>query len=287
MQSRKKIERFIANVEVGTDPGRDREVLDEVVQRHIDFKQRRSQRGHPHKWRIAMKCRSTKVAALLVVAIVLAGTFGMGGGSAAFSQIRHGVDSTLAWLRQMVVGRTPGEPAVEPPVFQPTGEQAPSREVIYAARFFPVHDNETGIWQSLTDQGIELVQVSTDPEVYFTTLARAQAESFDEVVTLRTLSSPRFTVLAGETASIAVTKADPQNGQRGFALGLLPLVSSDGREVQSTISFHDGDRGFEIPNVSTEPGGVVLIRVKGVHLSEEAESEGPLEFLIRIQVNLP
>ena len=86
---------------------------------------------------------------------------------------------------------------------------------------------------------------------------------------------------------IALTEADPQNGQRGFALGLLPLVSSNGREVQSTISFHDGDSGFEIPDAGTEPGGVVLIRVKGIHFSEEAESEGPLEFLIRIQVNLP
>ena len=49
-------------------------------------------------------CRSLLVSAL-----------GLGTGSVAFSQAGHAVNSTLAWLRQAVVGRAPGEPRAEPP----------------------------------------------------------------------------------------------------------------------------------------------------------------------------
>ena len=81
-----------------------------------------------------------------------------------------------------------------------------------------------------------------------------------------------------------------RTGRRGFALGLLPTVSGGGEEVRSTISFHDGHNGFEIPNVSTEPGGVVLIRATGMLQGQEdggeTDRDGPFEFLIRIQADI-
>ncbi|MCL5278589.1 MAG: hypothetical protein M1376_01620 [Planctomycetes bacterium] len=64
------------------------------------------------------------------------------------------------------------------------------------------------------------------------------------------------------------------------------MVSSDGKEVQSTISFHDGRRGFEIPDVSTESGGVVLLHAKGMFsdLSQNGSALG--EVLIRLQMDI-
>jgi DNA-directed RNA polymerase specialized sigma24 family protein len=146
------------------------------------------------------------------------------------------------------------------------GEQTPNpdrRPVTCATRFFKVSQEEQGLWQSLRDQGIELVGVSTDPEVYYAALSPEQAQSFDASVTLKCLSAPRVTVLDGESAAIAVKDWTLQ-GPHGLAVAWLPTISSDGKEIQSTVSFHDGRNGFEIPNVSTESGGVVLIRARGI-----------------------
>jgi len=53
-------------------------------------------------------------------------------------------------------------------------------------------------------------------------------------------------------------------GTDACALAWLPTISSDGAHIQSSFSFHDGDNGFEIPNVTTGEGGVILVRVKGI-----------------------
>ncbi len=66
-------------------------------------------------------------------------------------------------------------------------------------------------------------------------------------------------------------------------------MSSDGKEVQSTISFHDGHNGFEIPNVSTESGGVVLIHAKGMFPGSQSIGEQDnrsIEVLVRLQVDV-
>ena len=236
-----------------------------------------------------------RVAAVVVLALVFIGALGLSTGSVAFSQAGRAVNSTLAWLRQAVVGVAPGEPRAELPALPAASdktaeEMANPTEVTYTARIFRVHENEVGVWQSLKGQGIEFVAASTNPQLYYAALTREQAESFDTSVTLRWLSTPRVTVSAGEIFTIALTDADPQNGRRGFALGLL-TVSGDGVEVRSTISFHDGHDGSEIPNVSTERGGVVLLRAAGVLRSQddggEADRDGPVDLLIRIQVDVP
>lgn len=236
-----------------------------------------------------------RVAAVIVLALVVVGTLGLGTGSVAFSQAGHAVNSTLAWLRQAVVGPMPGEPRAEPPALptasDKTGaEMAKPQAIMYTARIFRVQESEAGVWQNLKDQGIEFATASTNPEVCYAALTRGQAESFDASVTLRCLSTPRVTVSAGDIATIALTDADPQNGRRGFALGLLPTVSDGGAEVRSAISFHDGHNGFEVPDVSTEPGGVVLIRATGMLRGQEeggeADRDGPFDLLLRIQVDI-
>ena len=51
-----------------------------------------------------------------------------------------------------------------------------------------------------------------------------------------------------------------------------------------------GTMDSRFPDVSTEPGGVVLIRVTGVLRGQEdggeTDRDGPLEFLLRLQVDL-
>jgi len=233
-----------------------------------------------------MRQKSLRVAAIVTFAVILIGAFSPGTGSVARSQTHHAVNATLAWLKSMIVGgETETPPALSPRAGE-IGEQTPDpnrREVTCAASFFKVREDEEGLWQSLRDQGIEFVRVSTDPEAYCATLSREQAQSFDAFVTLKCLSAPRVTVLEGESGAIAITNAQPPSG---LALGWLPMVSTDGKEVQSTISFHDGRNGFEIPNASTESGGGVLIRARGLFPSLDEGSEGIEEVLIRLRMDI-
>ena len=263
MKSAEQIEQSIRKLalEAGAQ-GRERTLRD-LVGAHTRQKEKTPASRRWSLRRTIMTHGTRKVAAVVALALLLIGALSLGTGSVAFSQAGHAVNSTLSWLKGMIVGpRVVGEPPA-PAGLSRTGDETanPDRKVItYAAGFFTVPENESGLWQSLRDQGIEFVKASTDPEVYYATLRREQGESFDACVTLRRVSSPRVTVSEGETAAIAMTDSHPSRGMLGLALGLLPTVSSDGKEVQSTISFHDGRHGFEIPNASTESGGVVLIR---------------------------
>ena len=296
MKSAEQIEQSIRRLNLESSPERRQRMRRDLVEAHTQKKERPPAWSRWNLRRTIMTYGTRRVAAVVALALVFIGVLGLGTGSVAFSQAGRAVNSTLAWLRQAVVGVAPGEPRAELPALPAASdktaeEMANPTEVTYTARIFRVHENEVGVWQSLKGQGIEFVAASTNPQLYYAALTREQAESFDTSVTLRGLSTPRVTVSAGEIATIALTDADPQNGRRGFALGLLPMVSGDGVEVRSTISFHEGRDGFEIPNVSTERGGVVLIRAAGVPRGQddggEADRDGPVDLLIRIQVDVP
>jgi hypothetical protein len=289
MKSPEQIEQSIQRLNLESRRETRRRTLRDLVEAHTKKKGKRPAQSRWNLRRTIMTYGTRKVAAV-VLALLVVGVLGLGTGSVAFSQAGHAVNSTLTWLRQAVVGPTPGEPRAEPPALptasdKPGTEMAYPKAITYTARIFRVHESEAGVWQSLKNQGIELAAASTNPEVYYTALTRAQAESLDASVTLRCLSTPRVTVSAGDMATIALTDSDPQDGRRGFALGLLPTISDDGAEVRSTMSFHDGHSGFELPNVSTEPGGVVLIRATGM-LHGQEDADRPFDLLLRIQVDI-
>lgn len=262
MKPRKEIESFITDIDVATDAGKDREVLDDILQAHMDSRQRRSQNGRPRRWRTTMRYKRTKVAAVIALAVLLAGVFGLGGGSVAFSQVGQAVSSTLTRLKELIMEIRTGEPAAQAPLPPAASgdadEQAPDpnvRAVMCDARFFTIPESEQAVWQSLKDQGIELIKASADPETYYAALRGEQAEQIEDALTISPLAAPRVAVAEGQEGMIATDV---------FALAWLPTISSDGQRIESTFSFHDGENGVEIPNINIEEGGVILVRVKGI-----------------------
>jgi hypothetical protein len=290
MKSAEQIEQSIRRLNLESSPERREGVFRDLVEAHTRPKEKRPAFGRWSLRRTIMTQGTRRIAAVIALAIVLVGTLSLGTGSVALSQAGHAVNSTLARLRAIIAGTDEEPEAQSPDLPNKTGAETPNphrKAIQYAARIFRIPENETGVRQSLKDQGIELVKVLTDPEVYCVILSREQGESFDASVTLQSFTSPRVMVSEGDTATIALTEANPR---RGLALGLLASVSSDGKEVQSTISFHDGHDGFEIPNVSTESGGVVLILAKRMlpdpQNGSPSASGGSKDILIRIRVDI-
>jgi hypothetical protein len=284
MKSAEQIEQSIRRLDVEASDEKRERTLRDLIGAHTRQKEKTPASSRQSFGRTVMRHKSLRIAAAVALGVLLIGAFRPGAGSVALSQTHHAVNTTLAWLKSMIIGGPIGEPPALSPQVGGIGEQT-GREVTCAARFFKVSEDEQGLWQSLRDQGIELVKVSTDPEVYYATLSREQAQSFDASVTLKCLSAPRVTVLDGESAAIAIKDMTPQ-GPHGLAVAWLPTISSDGKEIQSTVSFHDGRNGFEIPNVSTESGGVVLIRARGIFPPLNQDSGDPGEILIRLQVDI-
>jgi hypothetical protein len=290
MKSAERIEQSVQKLHIETDAESREHTLRDLVETHTQQKRRTQAFSLLGYGRTIMKQKQKRIAAVVAVGVLLIGVFSLGTGSVAFSQATHAASSTLSWLKSMLTGNAPEEPAALPPEPAETGEQTPDpdrRVISCAARFFDVPESQQGLWQSLKDQGIEFVEASAEPPVQYAVLSPGQAESFSAGATLRRISAPRVTVLEGETAGIAMTN-DQQSG--GLALGWLPTISGDGKGVLSTLSFHDGQNGFEIPDVSTEPGGMVLIRARGMFPDAKdgpGQNSGDAgEVLVQIQVEI-
>lgn len=133
-----------------------------------------------------------------------------------------------------------------------------------------IPQNGQAVRQSLTDRGVEPIQASAAPETYYATLDREQAEQIEHALTVSPLTAPRVIVAEGEQGMIATDV---------FALAWLPTISSDGKRIESSFSFHDGQNGFEIPNLSIQEGGVILVWARGIVPTGE-------DILILLQVSM-
>ena len=229
-----------------------------------------------------MRQKRKRIAGGIAAALLLAGLLGVGSGSVAFSQARHAVSSTLSWLKAIITGDV--DTTERPPALEQASDPN-ARRIEYRVRFFSVRPSDEGIWQSLKDSGIEFTQASAAPEVRLAVLSRQQAESFDALETLEGSPEPTFQQREGKLAWIAMTDSQKPSG---LAIGWLPTVSDNGTEIWSTVSFHDGRNGIEIPNVAMEPGGIVLIRAKGMWSNQddashqkESTGETPAQVLIQ------
>ncbi|MBP7051250.1 MAG: hypothetical protein KBE65_09560 [Phycisphaerae bacterium] len=223
-----------------------------------------------------MRHKPGRIAAAATLVVVVVGALSLSTGSVAFSQVRHAANSTLSWLKSMLVGDTSDEPAALPPEpVETRGGTADRgrRTISCTARFFDAAQGGQDIQRFLEDEGIEFVEASAEPRVQYAILSRQEADSFDVPATVRCIASPHVMVLAGETAGLTDT-----GKPGGLALGWLPTVSSDGKEVLSTISFHDGQAGFELPALGTESGGAVLILADGMFPDREV--------LVQVQVEI-
>jgi len=274
MKSAEQIEQSIRRLDVQTPSAKRERTLRDLVEAH-----KQHQKQTPPDWRslgrVIMKRQPMKIAAVAALAVLLIGAFSLGGGSAAFSQARHVVSSSLLRLQEMILQIRTGAPTAEmpwspaPPIEAEEHAPAPDpRAVMCAARFLKIAADDEAIGQALKEQGIELVQASASPETWYATLRREQAEAIESALTVESRTSPRVIVLEGEVAMIATEV---------FGLAWLPRASNDEQQIESTFSFHDGQNGFEIPSVSVEDGGVILIRAKGILPTGE-------DFLILLEV---
>ena len=277
MKSAEQIEEAIRKLHVEAGNERRERVLRDLVGVHRQQKEKTPASSRWHFGRIVMRQKPVRIAAVVALAVLLVGGFSLS------SRAGNVVRSTLAQLKEMIVEmrtkRQIDPPAIPPAPQNHTSEQtadANLRAVMGEARFFAVSPSDQDVWQTLREQGIELAQGATNPEAYYAALSSEQAARFEACLTLSALIAPRVTVAEGEQAMI---------GTEVLALAWEPTISRDGRYIESTLSFHDGESGFELSRLPVENDGVLLVRVKGVVPGSQDRGDAQ-ETLILIRVNI-
>ena len=277
MKSVEQIEESIRRLHVEAGNERRERVRRDLVDVHKQRKEKTPAFSRWHLWRIVVRQKPVRIAAVVAFAVLLVGGFSLS------SQAGNVVNSTLARLKAMIMEmRTKKQ--IDPPAMPPAPQNDASeqtadanrRTVMCEARFYAVSPNEQDVWQTLREQGIELVQGAANPETYSAVLSSEQAARFEASLTVAALTAPRIIVQDGEQAMI---------GTDVLALACQPTISGDGKHIESTLSFHDGERGFELTRVSVENDGVLLLRVKGVVLGSQ-ENPDAQETLILVRVNI-
>ena len=277
MKSAEQIEESIRRLHVEADNEEQQRVLRDLIDVHEQQKGKTPACSRWHLGRIVMAKRPVRIAAIVVFGVLLVGGFSLS------SQAGSVVNSTLAQLKEMIMElRTKKEvapPAIPPAPQNDAGQQTQDpnlRMVSGEARFRAVSPNDQDVWQALGDQGIELTRAADNPETYYAVLSSEQAGRLETSLTIPALVAPRVSVAEGVAAMI---------GTEVLALAWEPMISGDGRRIESTLSFHDGERGFELSGLSIESDGVLLVRVKGVVLGSQ-ENPDAQETLILIRMNI-
>lgn len=278
MKSTEHIEESIRKLGVEADNEERERVLRDLVDAHKQHNEKTPTSGRWHLGRMVMRHRPARIAAVAAFAVLLVSGFSLS------SHAGSVVNSTLARLREMVMEIRTKRPIDPPAAIPPAPPDNPSEQTAEAnrrtvageARFHAVSPNDQDVWQTLREQGIELTQGATNPETYYAVLSPEQAARFQASLTLPALVAPCIIVAEGETAML---------GTDVLALAWEPMISGDGRRIESTLSFHDGERGFELSALSVENDGVLLLRVKGVVLGSQ-ENPDAQETLILVRMNI-
>ena len=248
-----------------------------------------------------MQRRPMRIAALIAVGIVLLGTFTLGRSSAAFSQVEEAVSSTLARLKDIVVGIRASKPEQEiresdlPPVAgineetsEVEKEPASAPGAISAQMQLWVSTSEADTARLLAEQQIDLARAGTDPNVCFAVLGPEAVESLSTLLQsasgVRLVSSPRITVGDGGQGML---------GTQAFAVAWQPTLTDDG-QMEVNLAVHNGENGFELPTLCVQIGEALLIQATGITLPSDENTDESAEdvastllILVRMEVQEP
>ncbi len=114
MKSTEQIEQSLRRLHVEAGAERRERTRRDLVAAHIQQKKEPQAPSLRNLGRTMMRNKPLRIAAAVALAVLLVGAFSLGTGSVARSQTRHAVNTTLAWLKSMIVGGSVAKPPQPP-----------------------------------------------------------------------------------------------------------------------------------------------------------------------------
>ena len=266
MRPKEDIKKRIGSVPVNTNPERDKQVLDDVLNALEQSRKELSASSRPNIWRTIMKNNVTRLAAAVFVIALLAGVSQLDGARAAFAGTARVVATGLAGLKEFIRDmrtREPQPPSAVVPA-QPGEQQtaAQGNRIFAGVQVFSVQPGQQGLREFLEAEGIELAPAESSPNTSYAKLGSEKTARFIEWVGktegIERLSSPSLMILEGQEGVMGIAGAGEPDAT---ALALVATVPDDGDSIDLSFSFLRGQSGFEIPRLRINTDEAVLFRL--------------------------
>jgi hypothetical protein len=280
MRPKEDINKRIGSVPVNTNAERDKQVLNDVLYAWEKSREAQSAAPQPNIWRIIMKSNIAKLTAAAVIAVVLVGTYQLGGARAAFAQTTRAVMTGLAGLKEFILDMRTREP--QPPDSVPPAEpgkqnsDVQGKRLLANVRVFSVEAGQENLRDFFEREGIELAPAGNNPNTWYAKLDPGKTERFIELTNtaggIKLQSSPSVMLLEGQEGTIGIIGGEKQDA---IALALVGTVPDNSGRIELSVSFLHGERGFEIPNLEIGKDEAVLFRLAATDPTGEKDRDNP------------
>lgn len=229
-------------------------------------------------WRIVMKNNITKLAAAVLIVGLLVGIFQIDATRAALTRTTRVVSTSLAGLKAFLLDMKKQEP--EPPSAVPPADSN-EQEAVFQGRSimanvysFSVEANQGDLQAFFEAENIEWTPIGDDSNTWYVKL---DSDKYDKLIGLSTTatgikltSAPSLMVREGEEGIIGITSSEEQDD---VALALVATVPDNGKSINLSLSFLNGQNGFEIPGIRIDKDDAILFRLVTTASTSNGQNE--------------
>lgn len=228
-------------------------------------------------WRIIMKNNITKLATAVLIVALLVGIFQIDATHAALARTTRIVSTSLAGLKAFLLDmkkQKPEPPSAVPPADSNEQEAVFQGHSIMANVYtFSVEAKQGDLQAFFKAENVEWTPTGDDSNTWYVKLDSGKYERLIGLSTTATgiklTSAPSLMVREGEEGIIGIASSEEQDD---VALALVATVPDNGESIDLSLSFLNGQNGFEIPDIRIDKDDAILFRhVTTVSTSNEQD----------------
>lgn len=266
MRPTEDVRKLVKNVPLNTNVQRDDEILNDVLNTFEQSQNTKSAYTQPSLWRIIMKSKASKFAAAAFVVALIVGVCQIDATRTAFARTTKMVSTGLAGLKAIILEmktREPESPPAVPPADSNEREAAfQGRSIMANVYTFSVEAKQRDLREFFEAENIEWAPTGDNSNTRYAKLDPDKTKSLIGLSTsaagIKLTSSPGLMVREGEEGIIGITGSEKQDD---VALALVATVPDNGESIDLSLSFLNGQSGFEIPSIRIDKDDVLLFRL--------------------------
>jgi hypothetical protein len=270
MNSEEKIKKLIEESKIKSDAQTEQKILGDAFEHLEKLQQQKSPLIWQGIWRIIMKNKKTRLAAMVAIIFVITIVLcQFDQTSIALGQVKSAIHSRLLYLRELVAGTNKPVPSPLSGQRGGRGFRRPQRisdnktpaelsnNIIINLLFLTIEGKRETLYDFFNKEKIKLNIVQNNPEIWYTKLVSSQIERFKELA--YTIDVPKLR---------AEPKIGLKDGQEGilrssgdakdFAFSIVTNVLHDVNSIEMSLVSLFGESEMEIPSIKTASDEAVL-----------------------------
>lgn len=284
MKSNKNIERLIEHFCVGkkarvkTTTKLDERIVNDALLNQEYLKKTQSAVSQPSIWRIIVKNNTKKIVAAAFIVALFVGIYQIDSARAAFTRTTKMLSTGLAGLKAFILDmktREPEQPSVVPPAdSNEQGATYKGQSILANVYTFSVEANQGDLQKFFEAESIEWAPTWDNSNTWYAELDPDKTKILiglsNSAIGIKLKSSPGLMVREGEEGIIGIAGSEEQDN---VALALVATVPDDSESIDLSLSFLNGQSGFEISSIRIDKDDAVLFRLLDTASSPDEQNE--------------